>query len=319
MSRFVRNTAIQVQIESTYGTDPGSWAATHVVPCKSATFDTPNDRVPRELLRGHMGGFDEIYTVGTGRMQFEVELAASGTAGTAPAWGPLLRACGFAQTIVAADRVEYLPVSTGFVSATIRYFLDGVLHTATGARGTVTLSLNAFGLPMMQFDFTSLQTTPTATATPTGDFTAWKKPLAINEANTAELRIGATYSAGSVAGGTLAVNGDVSLNIGNSVQHMKLLNGRSVDITDRNMSGQAALFFGTPSDEVAFHTAMRADTMTTLGFSLGGTAGSRIAIHAPNVQRMSLRPQEYQGRQMMAAEFKLVPNAGNDELRIVSR
>lgn len=319
MSRFVRNTAIQVQIESTYGTDPGSWAGTHVVPVRNATLDTPSDREPRELLRGYMGGFDEIFTVSTGRMQFEVELAASGTAGTAPAWGPLLRACGFAQTIVAADRVEYLPISTSFPSLTIRYFLDGVLHTATGARGTVTLSLNAFGLPLLQFDFTSLQTVLSATATPTGDFTAWKKPLAINEANSAEWRIGATYTTGAISGGTQAVNGEFSIDIGNSVQHMKLLNGRSIDITDRNVMGRGTLFYGTPSDEIAFVSAMRSDTNTSLGFAIGGTAGNRITVHMPNVQRMSLRPQEYQGRQMMAAEFKVVPNTGNDEIRIVSR
>ena len=40
---------------------------------------------------------------------FEVEMAGSGTAGTAPAFGPLLKACGNSETIVTDTSVTYAP------------------------------------------------------------------------------------------------------------------------------------------------------------------------------------------------------------------
>lgn len=317
MSRYVRNTVIQAQIEAAYGTDPGSWSGTFNVPVMRATFDDQKDRVPRELMRGHMGAFEELYATGMGRISFEVELASSGTAGTAPAYGPLLRACGFAQTITAGNRVEYQPVSSAFESITLRYFIDGVLYTASGARGTVAFRLNAFGLPVMAFDFTSLAPVATAAAADTGDFTAWKKPLVINEANAGAWRIGPTYSAGAISGGTLAVTGDFEVNIGNTVQHQKLLNGRAIEITDRRTTGRGTLFFSAAADEVAWYAATNADATTSLGFVLGSAAGAKIGLHMPAVQRLQARPQDYQGRAVIAADFSVAPSAGNDEVRLV--
>lgn len=317
MSRYVRNTVIQAQIEAAYGTDPGGWAGTFNVPVMRATFDDQKDRVPRELMRGHMGAFEELYAAGMGRITFEVELAASGTAGTAAAWGPLLRACGFAQTITAGNRVEYLPVSSAFESITLRYFIDGVLYTATGARGTVTFRLNAFGLPVMAFDFTTLAPVASAATPNAGVFTAWKKPLVINEANAGAWLIGATYTAGAIAGGITAVTGDFEVNIGNTVQHQKLLNGRAIEITDRRTTGRGTMFFAAAADEVAWYAATNADATAALGFVLGSAAGSKIGIHMPAVQRLQARPQDYQGRAVIAADFSITPSAGNDELRLV--
>lgn len=45
------------------------------------------------------------------RLKFDVELVGSGAASPPPAWGKFLRGCGFAETIVAGNRVEYTPVN----------------------------------------------------------------------------------------------------------------------------------------------------------------------------------------------------------------
>lgn len=316
MTRYVRNTVVQVQIESTYGTDPGSWANTHNVPVMNPRFDEERTRVPRALMRGHMGAFEELHAVSTGRISFEVELAPSGTAGTAPAWGPLMRACGMAQTVTAGNRVEYLPVSSGFESIAIRYFRDGVLHTALGALGTATLRLNAFGLPVMAFDFTTLPPTPSAASAVAGNFAAWQRPMVINEANASAWRVGATYSAGVLSGGTLAQTGNFEVNFGGRVQHTTLLNGRRIDITDRQMTARGTISFAA-ADEVAWLTAATADATTALSFAQGSAAGSRIALFMAGAQRLQARPGDYQGREVIDTDFGILPVAGNDELRVI--
>jgi hypothetical protein len=54
-----------------------------------------------------------IPTLEEGVVEFDVDLVGSGTAGTAPAWGPLIQACAFAEVIVASTSVTYNPVSSG--------------------------------------------------------------------------------------------------------------------------------------------------------------------------------------------------------------
>ena len=63
-----------------------------------------------------------------------MELAGSGTAGTAPRYGALLQACGLSETIVASTSVTYAPVSSAFSSATIYFNNDGIRHILTGCR-----------------------------------------------------------------------------------------------------------------------------------------------------------------------------------------
>jgi hypothetical protein len=80
-----------------------------------------------------------------------VELAGSGTAGTAPAYGSILKACGFSETIVASTSVTYAPVSSSFSSVTIYYNVDGVRHKLTGCRGTFTLNGTVGDIPYIEF------------------------------------------------------------------------------------------------------------------------------------------------------------------------
>lgn len=318
MSRFVRNTLIQFKLETAYGEDPGSWAAADALLVRNASFDNPQENVPRELLRGTMGGFEHINTGGRSTVSCEVEFSGSGTAGEAPAWGKLLRACGMAQVISAGSRVEYNPVSSGFESGAIRYSRDGVIYTILGVRGTVTVRLGAYGLPYLAFEFTGLNAAPEVASTPASDVTAFRKPLAITPQNGAEMIVGGSLASGEVTGGTVVVSQDLELMLGQRVEHVRLLNGESIDITGREASGRGTVFLPA-ADEVAWHAAMQASSLTTLGFNLGTAAGASVSVFASAMQRASVRPAEFQGRAMVAADMRLVPSAGNDELRIVAR
>ena len=66
----------------------------------------------------------------------EVEFASC-TLGTAPAYGPLLLACGFSENI--SMGVVLICRLAALKTVTIYYFLDGIKHVMTGCRGDVSI------------------------------------------------------------------------------------------------------------------------------------------------------------------------------------
>ena len=107
MARYVRNSAVLAKIESVYGTDPvPTGGANAMLVSNQSKPKLVNNLVDRALLRSYFGGSEQL--VGTRYLEiaFDVELAGSGTAGTAPAWAPLLRASAFAETLIASTRAD---------------------------------------------------------------------------------------------------------------------------------------------------------------------------------------------------------------------
>jgi len=111
MPRLIRKTAILAKIETTYGVDSTPTGAANAILISNASFNIDYSNVSRDLIRPFLGGSEELAGTRFARAQFDVEWANSGTAGTAPAWGPLLRACGFAEASLSTPvRVEYTPI-----------------------------------------------------------------------------------------------------------------------------------------------------------------------------------------------------------------
>lgn len=317
MGRLVRKTAILAKIETTYGTDPVPTGAANAILISNATFDLNYNNVSRDLVRAYLGGSEQL--VGTRFVQcsFEVEFANSGTAGTAPAWGPLLRACGFAEaSLTVPTRVEYTPVSATFASVTIYYHLDGVLRKALGCMGTAEIMLGEGERPLYRFQFTGLDGGRTAVADPTLTLTAWRTPSVISDVNTGDLNLGCTYTAGAISGGTVFPSRGLMLNLGNTVSQKALLGGQAVSISQRDVTGSMQLDL-TAAQEVSAITDINANTVTGLGFTHSTGAGVGLVVHAPAVQRINPKDAEYEGDLHMTLDLRLVPSAGNDELRVV--
>lgn len=104
MSLLNRNRSVLAKIESAYGSDPTPTGAANAIGGLSNLVMTPQEAtlVPRDLVRPYLGNSAQLPAAIFGRIAFEVEVAGSGTAETPTGYGPLLRACGFAETITAA-------------------------------------------------------------------------------------------------------------------------------------------------------------------------------------------------------------------------
>lgn len=113
MSLLTRKRTILAKIESSYGVDPSPTGALNAILVKNIT-PTPQETnlVPRDLIRPYFGNFTQLPAAIYGKMAIEVELAGSGTAGTAPAYGPLLRACGMSETALAAAHTGTAPAGS---------------------------------------------------------------------------------------------------------------------------------------------------------------------------------------------------------------
>lgn len=317
MGRLVRRTAILAKVETTYGTDSVPTGAANAILVSNASFEINYNNVSRDLIRPFLGGSEQLVGTRFAQAQFDVELANSGTAGTAPAWAPLLRACGFSEAVLTTpSRVEYTPVSASFTSLSIYYHVDGVRRVMLGAMGTAEIMLNEGERPMFRFTFTGLDGGRTAVADPAVTLTAFRVPQVVSDVNSGDINLGATYSAGVLTGGTVYPSRGLSINIGNTVSRKALLGGQSVIISGREMTGSANLDL-TQAQEVTFMSDVAANTTTTLGFTHSTGAGVGIQLHAPVVQRIDPSDVEYEGEFQMGLNLRFMPSAGNDELRLV--
>jgi hypothetical protein len=321
MPRYVRNTAILCKVETTIGTDAvptGSANAMLVSDLSITPLESQN--VDRNLIRGYFGASEQLVATAFVRCSFTVELAGSGAAATAPAWGAPLLACAHAEALLATpNRVEYTPASTSLKTATIYWYDDGLLHKLLGAMGNVRLEAKVGDRPKLIFDFIGIDGGVSVASNPSLTLTSWKTPPTMAKANVVDITLGATYSAGALTGGTVYNSAGLELDWGNQVNFTPLLGSERIDLTDRAISGKMMLDL-TPTQEAALVAIVKANTLQSLAMRIGGTtAGNNIIIHSPGVQLINPRKEELNGTRMIGFDVRLVPSAGNDELRLVTQ
>lgn len=318
-SRLIRNSAILAKIETSYGVDPTPTGADNAILVSNLTINPLNaQNVQRDVIRPFLGGTDELIGTAFIEASFDVELQSSGTAGTAPAWGPLLRASGFAEAVTSATRVDYTPISSTFESVAIYYHDDGVLHKLLGCRGDWSMKMGVGERPVLSFRFIGLDGGISATANPTLTLTGWKAPLAITDTNTGDITLGCTYSAGALVGGTAYPSRGLQVSLGNSVQHTPLLGGESVEITARDVTGSVDLDL-TAAQEVTLMATVKAATLQGIGLLHGTATGYKVLVFAPSCQLKNPKKSEINGKRLVGYDLGLSPSvSGNDDLRIVA-
>ena len=319
MPRFIRNTVLLAKIETTEGTDAVPTGAVNALLISNVSINPLNaQNVDRALIRTYFGGSEQLVGTANVSVEFTVELAGSGTAGTAAAWGELLRACGMAET-GAAGYKAYAPDAPGAAkSATLYYYDDGVLHKLLGAKGDYKLSMSIGGRPTLVFTMTGRDGGVTAVSNATPTLTGWKVPLVVTDPNTADVKFGATYATGAVTGGTAYTSQGLEIMLGNNVQFTPLLGGEFIDITDRSVTGTINLDL-TASQEVTFMTNVKANTLQAISLEHGCAAGAFVGIYMPACQLINPSKKDVNGRRLIGFDLRSVPVAGNDDLVIYTK
>lgn len=272
---------------------------------------TPN--IPlfkRNLVDGSFSKHAAIPGTLAGEISFKVEVKGSGTAGTAPALGKLLKACGFGETIVALTSVTYAPKSLNadVPSLTLAIYRGGLRKQLRGCRGLVKYSAKSGEPGLLDFTFRGVYAAvaDVATLTPTGVETTLP-PALLSAALSVQ---GFSAFASAIAfdmGNVITVRQDV-----NKVEGV--FSGR---LTDRDPKGSL-----DPEEElVATHDWYGKWVSGALGqltWKHGVTAGNICTITAPKCQYQNVQEGEREGLATLGLDFGLVRSAaaGNDEISI---
>lgn len=316
-NRKIRKTAILLKNETTYGTDPTPTGADNALLVSNVEINPLNaQNVPRDLIRAYFGASEELVGSAYLTMAFDIELQASGALGVAPAWGDALISAGFAETVTASTRVDYTLVTDGMVSSTIYWYDDGVLHKGHGAFGSWALNAEVGNRPTMRLTYLLLDGGISAASLPSTTLTAWKTPQVVTDANTDDLLVGCTYATGALSGGTAYPSRGLTLDSGNAVNYTELIGGSTVDISDRAITGNVQ-FDLTAAQEVTFMAAVKANTLQSLGFVHGTAEGFKVLTYLNKTQFINPSKAEINGKRLIGYGLRAVPDAGNDELRIV--
>lgn len=369
------------KIESPYGTDSGPDGTDALLVREITPTPMEADVVSRNLIRPYMGASDNLLANTRVRMGFQVELAGSGTAATAPRFGALLQACGFSATTLGtavtgtsaaggagsitleagasatdnaylgmlisigggtgngqkgvitayngtskvatvkastsgftagndsvytiAANVQYRPVSSSFSSATVYFNNDGVLHKATGCRGTASLSFSVGGIPTIDFDMMGIYNTPTDTAAPATAYSNQATPAVFKADNSSAFQV-LGYS-GCLSSATLALN--------NEMVYRELVGcTKEVLLTDRAPGGEVVIEAPTMAQK-NFFTEAATDSTGVLSLVHGTTAGNRFSLVAPKVDITNPNYSDQDGIQMLTVPYTAIPgSAGNDEI-----
>lgn len=308
MAKLTRKRLILLKIESTYGTDSVPTGAEAILVRNLEITPVSGDVVSRDLIRPYMGNSDQLIANTKVECSFEVELAGSGVAGTAPQYGPALRACGLSQVIVASTSVTYAPVSASFESASIYYNSDGILHKVTGCRGTFTMSCNVGQIPTLQFQMTGIYNAPTDTALATPTYTNQATPLIFRDGNTSAFQF---FSfAGCLA--------SIDFNLSNNIIYRELVNcTKEAVITDRKPAGTVMIETPTLAQKDYFAAALASATGSNT-FLHGTTAGNRVTFSSPQSDLISPTYGDDNSVMMLNLSYVSLPtSAGNNEFSLV--
>ena len=306
----VSNDVILAKIETTYNTDPTPVVGTNAILVNGTpNFSAEGLRMnERAAIRGSLGQLQQVFGGQLGKVSFQVEVKGSGTAGTAPECGPLLRACAMGETLVAVTSATYKPISTTHESITIYWYEGGrKLHKLTGARGNVTLKVTAGGIAYFDFEFTGHYTNPTDQSQPTGTYNSQVPRAALSMAIT----VGAVsivvreWSVG--LNNTIAMPPSVSAADGYS----------EIQVTKRDVRGEIILEAELLS-VIDVDAQLSAGTASTFASgTLGSVAGNRFVASSATSGLVWLDRQfgEGDGLRIRTMPFQLVETAAqNDEV-----
>lgn len=306
--RFWKKKAVLLKSEVTYGTDSTPTGAANWIEARNVNLSPMDpETVERNIDLPYLGSTGKVLVAKWAKLSFEVVMAGSGTAGTAPKWAVAMLGAGFAETVSAGVSAAYNLISTSFGSLTAWINIDGVYHKLVGARGNVKGRLTAKGIPTLMFEIECLYVAPVDAAVPAVTRTGWGYDEGVNSVNTTALTINGVATAFS----------SLEWDVGNQLSRIDLPGPqKEVSIVDRKPTCSATIL--APLLAV-FNPFALADAGSIIAIS--ATHGSVAGKKVKNDLNVTISNVEYdQIENMVAYRLTLDPQpvSGNDEITVTS-
>lgn len=291
--------------EVTYGVD-STTAATNAIYAEDIQYRLAGQRVTPNPAKPGVGPVAD-HTYGEhAEVTFKVPLAGSGVAGTAPKWGPLMKASGWGETLVADTSVTYALLAdplTASTSMTLKW-RDGNrrVHLVTGFRASVSFELSAGQRPMLVFSgkglHTVVSTAGAVLAHADADFTGWLDAKPVASGTT-------TFAYGGVSGLGLR---ELSFQQSDNVKFVDLPEQENVrHLGERVFTGSLKITCPLPST-LNLETKWVAGTVDTWSMVHGGTAGNICTVNGRS-QLIDPMYERQDGDDVAGANLKLVPSS----------
>lgn len=303
-----RRTQIAFKAETNEGTaeTPGTGDVLLVF---EPNYDPDVQHYKRDPARSSMSQLESLPGERSGKIDFIMELVGSGTKGVAPAWGALLKACGYAETISTGTSVRYDPASASIPSLTLAMYMDGVIKKIWGARGDVKLTLDKGKPGLLHFTFSGadFSLTDGGLLTPVS-YPAIKPPVFL----------GATFTYDTYA----AIISKLEIDAGNKVELRDSVNAASGFVSALITGREPKATFDPEAVTVAtkdFFGMWRGSTGAAMAATLGSTAdtGNMIALSAPKAQIEELKGADRKEIRVFNITAGLKGNTGDDEFSII--
>lgn len=309
MSLLTKKQVLLAKIETTEGTDAVPTAADNaILIMRDPDFKENIEELERNVNQVTLGMKPSIAGTKFSGITFQVEVAGSGVAGTAPRIGALLRACSHAETIGddggGNSSVVYDPTSVSTSTVTLYLYKDGLLHKMLGCRGSVKQTSEAGKIAVWEYTMKGLWVTPTDVALPTPTFESVVPPV--------------------VKSAALTYNGNSDLVVQQSVIDIanEVSNDADVNATDgiKNfviVSRKPTLTINPEAVLVATED-YRGDQLTTpraFSMTIGSAAGNRLKITAPKVNIVDITYGDRDGKIINDLTAQLAEDTGNDEVK----
>jgi len=303
---FTRQTVLLVKIESPSGTDAAPEGADNAVMAFDVNLEVKSDMKERGPANDDRSLYPNIRGKTTVDLKFYVELKGSGTAGTAPKWGPLMEACDRAETANAGTNVIYAPAASS-ETCTIWLYIDGLLHKVTGCAGDYEIDLTAGDVAKLNFTMSGAYALPIDSSMAAPTFNATIPPVVK----------GTTTTFGSYA----AIIEKILLKFGNAVVERTSMNATegvlAFMVGNRNPTGvmtcEAVVRATSNAD---FWSYFNTGASKALSLVLGTTAGNIITLTAPACVLAPVKYGDRDGLRLFDVEFQMARSGGNDEMTI---
>jgi len=307
MSINMKQRLLLAKLQTALGA-PATLAGANAILCRANDPEIITmDMIDRGLILPYKGNSGSVGSSPYRKQKIEVELAGSGAAGTAPAWGPLLQACGFSETITAGTSVVYAPITNAQKYISLATYLELLKVGTTDAYGTATFTLNSKSIPTLAMDFLGEYVAPADVGSlPSGvDYSNFIDPQAVGKVNTP------TFTIHGVAG----VLSDFSVNMASVLEYRDFVQGGGASSPDRKPTG-TVVFELTTAAVKNWAETMRTGTTGALQLVHGIGAGNIIQFDMPRVKFTGLSITDKKGVAFLSAGLELDPVTGNDEITI---
>lgn len=306
MPHTLDRTQIAAKIEGSEGVAEILAAVDAFLAFPSGEPDPKIEPYERNPFRETLSPLPSVMGKRSGKLPFMTELVGSGTAGTAPFWGKLMKGCAFGETLVALTSAAYAPASTAIPSMTLAAYMDGVIHKLWGARGSVKLNLETGKPGLLHFDFQGSDFSHTDGAMLVGvTYSSIVPPVFL----------GATFTIDGVEFNVDKVEFDIANTLALRTNPNADSGHQSCLITGRKgkISLDPEMVLASTKD---IWTMWRNGATVALSAVLGSTPGNIVTISCPAFQIQDVKFGNRTGIRLNNLTAMMALDAGDDELTI---